>query len=231
MMDESSIFLAVSQIEDPKLRSQFLETVCGQDVDLRQKIEKLLQQYDTWNEKLDRFTAELPGQLERIRQEESRGAEPIHRPKSSQPSFEKGHSFRHYIVENCLGIGGMGEVYLATDQRLQRKVALKVLPKDRSGDPSWVERFETEARAISALNHPNILTIYEIGIDADFCFMVTEYIQGKTLRQIQAAGKPTLELALQYAHGMALGLKAAHEAGIIHRDLKPENIMVRSMAW
>lgn len=226
-MDESSIFLAATQIDDPQLREHFLQTVCGHDPSLRTKIEQLLKQYGTWSEKLDRFTAEIPDRLDKIRREESAGYEPVDLTKS-QPSFESGHTFRHYRVDRCLGVGGMGEVYLATDERLQRKVALKVLPKERMGDPTWMERFETEARAISALNHPNVLTIYEIGNDADFCFMVTEFIEGKTLRQIQSSGRCSLETSLHYAHGISLGLAAAHEAGLVHRDLKPENIMVRS---
>ena len=121
----------------------------------------------------------------------------------------------------------MGEVYLAVDERLKRKVALKVLPIHRKDDPDWIRRFEEEARSISALNHPNVLTIFEIGNDADFYFMVTEFVNGKSIRQAIAQSRQPLDALLQYSIGICKGLAAAHDAGIVHRDLKPENIMVR----
>lgn len=138
----------------------------------------------------------------------------------------------HYRVLSRLGAGGMGEVYLAEETRLGRKVALKLLPREFTTDVDRVCRFEQEARAASALNHPNIITIYDIGQAEGIHFIVTEFIEGCTLRErlrdteAPQARMPlgeTLEIAIQ----IASALQAAHEAGITHRDIKPENIMLR----
>jgi serine/threonine-protein kinase len=131
-----------------------------------------------------------------------------------------------YKLIKKIGAGGMGEIYLGEDERLDRKVALKLLPALFTQDPDRVRRFELEAKAASALNHPNIITIYEIGEADGSHYIVTEYIQGKTLRQ-QMAERLTIEMALDVATQMANALKAAHEVGIVHRDIKPENVMVR----
>jgi Tol biopolymer transport system component len=122
----------------------------------------------------------------------------------------------------------MGEVYLAQDSRLERKVALKLLSAQFIRDAERVLRFTQEARAASALNHPNIITIYDIGESGDVPYIATEFIDGQTLRQRIAAGPLPLGLALDYAIQAAGALAAAHEAGIVHRDIKPENIMIRS---
>jgi serine/threonine-protein kinase len=132
-----------------------------------------------------------------------------------------------YRIEQKLGEGGMGEVYLAEDLRLGRKVALKLLRANLTADPERVHRFEQEARAASALNHPNILTIFEIGrVDGTY-FIATEFVDGATLRDLLSAGtlepKRILEIGAQVDDALA----AAHRAGILHRDVKPENIMVR----
>ena len=142
-----------------------------------------------------------------------------------------GQQFDHFKVLAPLGAGGMGEVWLAEDTRLGRKVALKLLPAEFTRHADRLRRFEQEARAASALNHPNIITIYEIGAAPDeqggAHYIATEYIDGATLRaHLQRAGLP-LNAALDYAIQIAAALSAAHEAGIIHRDLKPENVMVR----
>ncbi|HEX8151898.1 MAG TPA: serine/threonine-protein kinase, partial [Thermoanaerobaculia bacterium] len=130
-------------------------------------------------------------------------------------------------MNRLLGAGGMGEVYLAEDDRLQRKVALKVLPERFAAEQERVRRFEREARAASALNHPNIITIYEIGQDDGRHYIATEYIEGVTLRERIASPEPiTIGEILDVAAGVANALAAAHEAGIVHRDIKPENVML-----
>src|SRR5215204_2161432 len=126
-----------------------------------------------------------------------------------------------------IGSGGMGEVYLAEDTRLGRKVALKLLPPEFTGDEDRLRRFRQEARTASALNHPNILTIFEIGSEGGTHFMATEYVEGETLRRHMAGGALGPGEALDVAAQVAGALAAAHEAGIVHRDVKPENVMMR----
>jgi serine/threonine protein kinase/tetratricopeptide (TPR) repeat protein len=133
----------------------------------------------------------------------------------------------HYRIERQLGAGGMGEVYLAHDTRLRRLVALKLLPAKYTADGERLQRFEQEACAASALNHPNILTVYEIGVENDTHFIATEYVDGVTLKQKLREGKLRLGDALDVAQQTAVALTAAHAAGVIHRDIKPENIMLR----
>jgi serine/threonine protein kinase/Tfp pilus assembly protein PilF len=135
----------------------------------------------------------------------------------------------HYRIIETLGKGGMGEVYLAEDTRHHdRKVALKLLPPDVTKDETRLRRFRQEARAILALNHPNIITIYEIGEDGDNNFIATEFIDGVTLRTHLAHNHLEIEKALDIAIQAAAALDAAHTAGIVHRDIKPENIMLRT---
>ncbi len=130
----------------------------------------------------------------------------------------------HYRIISHLGAGGMGEVYLGEDTRLKRKVALKLLPAELTESRDRLQRFEQEASAASALNHPNIITIYEIGEADQRCFIATEFIDGRTLRQEIARGRMTLSKALDIAIQVAGALDSAHAAGIIHRDIKPDNI-------
>lgn len=132
----------------------------------------------------------------------------------------------HYSLVSLLGAGGMGAVYLAHDKRLYRKVAIKVLPGDFTRDPTRVQRFQQEARAASALNHPNIVTIYEIDEVDGTHFIAMEYIDGATLRKKIHDEKVPLNKLLQYLAQAAEGLAKAHLAGIVHRDLKPDNIMI-----
>ena len=134
----------------------------------------------------------------------------------------------HYEIRSQLGAGGMGEVYLAHDRRLGRSVALKLLPAEFTKDESRLRRFQQEARAASALNHPNILTIFEIGEVDGINFIATELIEGETLREHMKRGETKLVEILEIAAQSASALAAAHRAGIAHRDIKPENIMVRS---
>ncbi|HYE66613.1 MAG TPA: protein kinase, partial [Pyrinomonadaceae bacterium] len=134
----------------------------------------------------------------------------------------------HYSILKKLGAGGMGEIYLAQDTRLGRPVALKLLPSAFTKDEDRLRRFEQEARAASALNHPNILTIFEIGQVDGTHYIATEFIDGETLRQRLTGARIKLGEALEIAIQVASALAAAHAAGIVHRDIKPENIMVRN---
>ena len=138
-----------------------------------------------------------------------------------------GRVLSQYRITAAIGAGGMGEVYRATDSRLGRDVAIKVLPAATAADPERRKRFEQEARAASALNHPNILTVYDIGESGETIFIAMELVEGRTLRELLASGEPVptkrlLDIAVQTADGLA----KAHTAGIVHRDLKPENLMV-----
>ncbi|HUS12639.1 MAG TPA: serine/threonine-protein kinase [Pyrinomonadaceae bacterium] len=133
-----------------------------------------------------------------------------------------------YKILRRLGVGGMGEVYLAEDERLQRLVALKILPVYFASDDARLRRFQREARAASALNHPNILTIHEVGETDGVYFIATEFIDGGTIRQLLAERELSLDEILDIAEQVASALAAAHAAGIVHRDIKPENIMRRS---
>ena len=130
-----------------------------------------------------------------------------------------------YLLQSLIGAGGMGEVYRAHDSRLNRTVAIKVLAPEIA-TPDRVERFEQEARAASALNHPNILTIHDVGREADTAYFAMEWVDGQTLRELLRAGPIPLRRSIQLAHQVAEGLAKAHAAGIVHRDLKPENVMV-----
>jgi serine/threonine-protein kinase len=132
-----------------------------------------------------------------------------------------------YEILSPIGAGGMGEVYLAEDTRLHRKVALKVLPENIAADKERLLRFEREAQAASALNHPNIITIHEIGETGDQLFIATEYIEGSTLRQKIEKKDLDVYESVRIAEQVAAGLSVAHQAHIIHRDIKPENIMIR----
>ena len=128
---------------------------------------------------------------------------------------------------NRIGTGGMGEVYLATDITAGRKAALKLLPLRFTGDAERLKRFQQEAHAVVGLNHPNILTVYEIGEDHSTHYIASELIEGETLRQRLTRGRIEVGEAVDVAIQVASALAAAHEAGIVHRDIKPENIMLR----
>jgi Tol biopolymer transport system component len=140
--------------------------------------------------------------------------------------MERGIRLGPYEVQEQLGAGGMGEVYLAQDTRLGRKVAIKVLPAEFASDPERLARFEQEARAAAALNHPNIAVVHDFGVEDGTHYMVQELLQGRSLRDELAAGPLGYRRALKIAIEVATALRAAHGAGIVHRDLKPENIFV-----
>src|SRR5882762_900609 len=132
----------------------------------------------------------------------------------------------HYKIVSQLGAGGMGEVYLAEDTRLHRKVALKILPADLASNKDRMRRFIQEAQAAAALNHPNIATIHEIGESDGVNFIAMEFVEGVTLREKIHQERTELRKLLQFLQHAAEGLAKAHTAGIVHRDLKPDNIMV-----
>ncbi|HEX8920258.1 MAG TPA: protein kinase, partial [Pyrinomonadaceae bacterium] len=142
-------------------------------------------------------------------------------------AFSPGTRFGRYEIRSQLGEGGMGEVYLAEDTRLNRFVALKFLPLEVASDQKRMQRFNQEAQAVSALNHPNIITIHEIEQDVPVPYITTEYIEGVTLRDRMASHLMTIEEALDVAIQTASALSAAHAKEIVHRDIKPENIMLR----
>src|SRR5215472_14372281 len=137
-----------------------------------------------------------------------------------------GRKLGSYEIVEKLGEGGMGEVWRARDTRLGRFVAVKVLPAELANHPDRRQRFEAEARAVGALNHPNIVTVYDVGADATQAYMVSELIEGESLRTLIRRGPVNARKLIEIASQIADGLAAAHGLGIVHRDLKPENIMV-----
>src|SRR3989441_13183268 len=138
-----------------------------------------------------------------------------------------GVTLSHYHIVSKIGEGGMGEVYLARDTKLDRKVALKILPAEVATHPDRMKRFVREAKAASALNHPSIITIHEIDQTDSGHFIATEFIDGETLREHMRMARMKLSDVLDVATQIASALAAAHAAGIVHRDIKPENVMLR----
>jgi eukaryotic-like serine/threonine-protein kinase len=195
----------------PEQRTDLLAEACRDDEGLRHEVESLVVAYERTENFIETPAFEVAPEL----------------LVSENSDTLIGELIGHYRIESLIGVGGMGEVYLARDERLSRKVALKLLPKQLTADETQVSRFKTEARAASALNHPNILTVYEIGSEGDRQFIATEFIEGVTLRAWLAHGKIGLRDALEVAIQVASGLAAAHETGVVHRDIKPENIMLR----
>ena len=192
-------------------RSAFLAEACRGDEYLRSEVESLLSSHERDGQFIDAPAFELAADL----------------IGDKQSTMASGQILGSYRILSILGRGGMGEVYLAEDTRLGRKVALKFLPSSLAADQDRLRRFEREARAASALNHPNILTIYEIGSADSRQFIATEYVDGETLRQRIVHSRLSVTEALEIAIQAASALAAAHQAGIVHRDIKPENIMLR----
>src|ERR1051326_2113891 len=141
-------------------------------------------------------------------------------------TIQAGTKLGRYEIRSKIGEGGMGEVYLAEDIRLHRKIALKILPSELAANKDRMRRFEQEAQAAAALNHPNIAHIYEIGESAGVHFIAMEFIDGFTLHNLIHGRQTDLPKLLRYLQHVAEGLAKAHTAGIVHRDLKPDNIMV-----
>src|SRR5882757_213299 len=143
-------------------------------------------------------------------------------------ALSSGTKLGPYEIQALIGAGGMGEVYRAKDARLDRIVAIKVLPASFSADHDRMQRFAQEARAAAALNHPNILSIFDIGDEKGSPYVVSELLEGETLRERLRNGALSVRKAIDYALQVARGLSAAHEKGIVHRDLKPENLFITS---
>src|SRR6266436_2289629 len=194
-----------------KERVAFLEEACEGDRDLRQQAERLVKSHEKSGDFLESSAFVVAPEL----LTDDRGGASV------------GELIGHYRIESLIGIGGMGEVYLARDERLGRKAALKLLPDSLTTDGTQLSRFKNEARSASALNHPNILTVYEIGAEGNRQFIATEFIEGVTLRASIARGRIMPHAALEIAVQVASALAAAHEAGVVHRDIKPENVMLR----
>ena len=200
-----------AQESPPDERVRFVAEACAGDEEMRREVASLLSSFDSADSFMERPAV---GEV----------ADAI---AGATAKLTGGQRLNHYEIVAPLGAGGMGEVFLATDTKLKRKVALKLLPPDFTGDKARLRRFEQEAQTASALNHPNIITIYEVGAEANLNFIATEFVDGQTLRQkMRGAGLPLNE-TLEIAQQIAGALVAAHQAGIVHRDIKPENIMVR----
>src|SRR6516162_1615896 len=146
-------------------------------------------------------------------------------------AVKPGTSLGRYEIRSKIGAGGMGDVYLAQDTKLNRKVAIKVLPTAFSQEPDRMRRFDQEAQAASALNHPNILTVNDVGAHDGTAYVVSELLEGDPLRQRMRGGALAPRRAIDYALQIAHGLAAAHEKGIIHRDLKPDNLFITNDGW
>jgi Tol biopolymer transport system component len=193
----------------PEARAGFLSEACVGEDEIRREVESLLQA----REEADGFIAgKVAGVVAEMAAQQN-------------PSL-LGKTVSHYQVLSMLGAGGMGEVYLAQDIRLRRKVALKLLPRVFARDQEWLRRFKQEALATSALNHPNIMTVYDIGEYEGAPFIVAELLEGEELRKQLKEGPLSVRRGLEYARQIAAGLAAAHEKGVVHRDLKPENLFV-----
>ena len=193
----------------PSDRDKFLNEACKGDIDLRIEIESLLLSLN----EAKSFLEEPPGLLSSER--------------DVAWQFQNGELVSHYRIVEAIGVGGMGQVYLAEDQKLHRQVALKVLPAEVLEDGDRLRRFKREALAVSALNHPNILTIFEFDDIHGVPLLASEYVRGGTLRDRLRRGQLDVDATIEIALQVASALQTAHAAGVIHRDIKPENIMIR----
>ena len=198
---------------EPEQRASFLSDACGDDQDLRAEVESLLHAHQQDGSFLDLPAYEVAADF----------------LADAFGGLLAGQQIGPYKIISSLASGGMGEVYLAQDTRLGRKIALKLLPPDFAKDQHRVRRFAQEARAASALNHPNVCVIHEVGKTSDGRhFIAMEHVEGITLRERISQGPLNLADALNVAEQIAAALAAAHSAGVIHRDIKPENIMLRT---
>jgi serine/threonine protein kinase/Flp pilus assembly protein TadD len=204
------IFLAAVE-QEPDQVSAFLDTACDGDQALRREVEALLASDQRAGRFIESSSVGLATKL----------------LETQQAHSLVGQTIGHYKISESIGTGGMGEVYLATDIVAGRKAALKLLPTRFTGDAERLKRFQQEAHAVVGLNHPNILTVYEIGEDHSIHYIASELIEGETLRERLTRGPMPLREAVDIAIQVASALAAAHQAGIVHRDIKPENIMLR----
>lgn len=192
-------------------RETFLDESCKKDDDLRREVELMLASSDAAGSFMeDPAIGEFGGVI-----------------TGNNNKLRVGQNFSHYNILKLLGRGGMGEVYLAEDTSLERKVALKILPSVFALEAERLRRFVREAKAVSALNHPNILTIYETGETDDTNYIASEYVEGETLSEYLRRQSLSLRATLDIAVQITSALQAAHGAGIVHRDIKPDNVMIR----
>lgn len=196
---------------DASHRAAFLDEACDGDHEMRSEVESLIAAHEQPNSIIDQPAVEAVAAL----------------LSPPEPEVAIGRATGPYKIISQLGRGGMGEVYLAQDTRLGRRVALKMLPAGFRTDEERLLRFKQEARAASALNHPNIITIHEVGQIDQTHFIATEFVEGRTLRASIERGRMRLDESIEIVIQVASALRAAHEVGILHRDIKPENIMLR----
>ena len=197
--------------QEPDRVGAFLDAACEGDELLRRKVEALLASLQRAGAFIETPVAGIATRI----------------TENGQADLLIGRTIGHYKISEQIGTGGMGEVYLATDMTAGRKAALKLLPTRFTSDAERLKRFQQEARALVGLNHPNILTVYEIGEDHSTHYIASELIEGETLRQRLMRGRIEVGEAVDIAIQVASALAAAHETGIVHRDIKPENIMLR----
>lgn len=214
----SRIFKSALSV-DPDARASFIQRRCGTDESLRKQVEELVESHQRATD--EAFIAgaaahDAAGLV--VYDEEEQGRKSV---------LEDGQTFGSYLILGTLGAGGMGEVYLAKDLRLDRTVALKILPPEVARDERRMQRFRQEAKVASSLNQPNILTIYEFGEVDSRNFLATEYIDGETLRDFANGRQLKLSEILDISIQILAAIEAAHEAKIVHRDIKPENVMIR----
>ena len=202
-----SLFLEASDLP-PEKRARFLEIACGNDIALRREVESLLAHDGAGKQPIVEVLRETARSL------------------VEAGALKPGTSIGDYEVVKLIGSGGMGEVYQARDVRLARDVAIKVLASFVANDTDRLRRFEREARAVAALNHPNILAVYHMGVYQGTPYLVSELLEGGTLRERMRQGPLPSRTAIEYAVQIARGLTAAHSKGIVHRDLKPANLFV-----
>jgi serine/threonine protein kinase/Tol biopolymer transport system component len=202
---------------DPASRSEFLDEACRGDPELQAEVVSLLSSLeDASSRVLDSPAIEAVPELSPADS------------KTAFPSLASGKRLGPYQILELLGAGGMGEVYRAKDTRLNREVAIKILPQSLVRNPEALARFEREAQAIAALSHPNIRAIHDFGREGDILYAVAELLQGQTLQERLTEGALPQRKAVEFALAIARGLSAAHEKGIVHRDLKPANVFLTS---
>jgi serine/threonine protein kinase len=194
-----------ARLRDWAERRSFLDQACAGDEALRAEVDAMLAAHDS---------AGWPSDASVIAASEE------------MPRLESGSTVGPFRIDAFIGAGGMGQVYRASDPRIGREVAIKLLPADYAADVERLRRFELEARASGALNHPNVLTLYDVGTSCGRPYLVMELLDGETLRDKVGRGAMSAARACETAAAIAQGLAAAHAKGIIHRDLKPENVMV-----
>ena len=198
---------------EPTKRGAFLDIACRDDELLRRQVDALLSS----DQQATDFIEKPPTAF----------AATVIEAQARETDSLIGRTIGHYKITQHLGSGGMGEVYVALDTKSERKAVLKLLPARFTSDPERIRRFQHEARALVALNHPNILTTYEIGEEDSTYYIASELVEGETLRQRLDRHRLELKDAIDVTIQVASALASAHEAGIIHRDIKPENIMLR----